>query len=64
MDLSRIHKMLCNYIICEQKAIKDEEEQLKLVEMIGNTLLNEESFFIGFLPLQTYINKKKQIGTG
>jgi hypothetical protein len=26
MDLSRVHKMICNYIICEQKKVKDEDQ--------------------------------------
>lgn len=31
---------------------------------MGNTLLPEEHYFIGFLPLQTYIDHKKQIQNG
>lgn len=31
---------------------------------MGSTLLPEESHFIGFLPLQSYIDKKKQIKNG
>lgn len=58
-DLSRIHKLLSNYVYLEMKQIKDEEDQLKLTQMIGSTLLNEESYFIGFLPLQSYIDNKK-----
>lgn len=32
--------------------------------MLGSTLLSEESFFVGFLPLQSYIDNRKQIGNG
>jgi hypothetical protein len=35
----------------ELKNIKDEDEQTKLLELVGNTLLPEENYFIGFLPL-------------
>eukprot|EP00347_Sterkiella_histriomuscorum_P013648 403363909 len=63
-DLSRIHKLLSNYVYQEMKLIRDEDDQLKLTQMIGNTLLNEETFFIGFLPLQSYVDNKKQIGQG
>lgn len=31
---------------------------------MGNTLLSEEVNFVGFLPLQTYIDKQKTISNG
>lgn len=31
---------------------------------MGNSLLPEEHYFIGFLPLQTYIDNKKTIKSG
>ena len=31
---------------------------------MGTTLLPEEHFFVGFLPLQSYIDHKKQIKNG
>jgi hypothetical protein len=37
---------------------------MKIAELMGNTILTEESFFVGFLPLQSYIDHKKQIGNG
>lgn len=46
------------------KTIKDEEEQVKLAELMGNSLLSEEVHFVGFLPLRTYIEDKKSISTG
>ncbi|CDW86913.1 UNKNOWN [Stylonychia lemnae] len=63
-DLSRIHKLLSNYVHLELKSIKDEEEQLQITQFIGSTLLKEEFFFIGFLPLQSYLDHKKQVGCG
>ena len=40
------------------KIRKDEEQQLKIIELIGSTLLPEESNFIGFMPLKSYLDKK------
>lgn len=31
---------------------------------MGSTLLPEEYFFIGFLPLQSFVDKAKSIGNG
>lgn len=31
---------------------------------MGNSLIPEESYFIGFLPLQSYIEQKKEIKHG
>lgn len=31
---------------------------------MGSTILPEETFYIGFLPLQSYIDTKKQIKHG
>ena len=42
----------------------EEEEQIKLVELMGSTLLPEEFFFIGFLPLQSYVDTRKQVKGG
>lgn len=63
-ELSRLHKMISNASQQELNKIKDEEEQTKLLELIGNTLLPEEQYFVGFLPLQTYIDRKKTIKNG
>lgn len=35
-----------------------------MIELIGSTLLPEEFYFLGFLPLESYINNKKTIKTG
>lgn len=63
-DLSRIHKMLSMFCMKELKSYKDEEEQTKILSMMGNTLLPEELYFVGFVPLQSYIDKKKTIQQG
>ena len=31
---------------------------------MGNTLLPEENHFIGFMPLKSYLEIKKNVGTG
>ena len=31
---------------------------MKIIEIIGSTLLPEESNFIGFMPLNSYLEKK------
>ena len=56
--------MISNYCNLELKKIKDEEEQLKIIQLMGNSLLSEEHYFVGFLPLQTYIDSKKSIKSG
>lgn len=68
-NLARTHKILSNYCNQEFKAkgsklTIDEEEQLKIVELMGTSLLPEEFFFIGFLPLQSYIDTKKEVKNG
>jgi hypothetical protein len=57
-DLARVHKLLSNYCNAEFTSKKsgsqlqqEEEEQLKVVSLIGTSLLPEEFFFVGFLPL-------------
>ena len=37
---------------------------MKILELMGNSLLTEEYFFIGFLPLQSYIDETKTIKNG
>lgn len=63
-DLAKIHKLLSNYTLLETNKIKNEEEQLQIVELMGTSLISEEVYYIGFLPLQSYIDKKKQINHG
>jgi hypothetical protein len=43
--------MISMYCTKELKSYKDEEEQAKLVSLMGSTLLPEELYFVGFLPL-------------
>jgi hypothetical protein len=42
-----------------QKLKDDEEQQLKILELMGNTLIPDENLFIGFMPLKSYIQNKK-----
>ena len=63
-DLSRVHKLLSNQCNQEIKSIKDEDEQTNIIKMMGSTLLPEEFFFVGFLPLQSFIDTKKDIKNG
>ena len=37
---------------------------MELLELMGNTLLFEENHMIGFLPLQSYLDNKKEVGVG
>jgi hypothetical protein len=43
---------------------KHELLQLSLVELMGTSLLFEENYLVGFLPLKSYFDQKKQIGSG
>jgi hypothetical protein len=64
-DIARVHKLLSYHCGQEFKAGKiSEEEQVKLFELMGTTLISEEYFFIGFLPLQSFIDKSKSINNG
>ena len=63
--------MLSNFINQEFKVksnkgltAAEEEEQFKIVQLMGSSLLPEEFFFVGFLPLQSYIDNRKEIKTG
>ena len=40
------------------------ERQIHLLELLGTTLLFEENHLVGFLPLRTYLETKKQLGAG
>ena len=35
-----------------------------MLELLGTTLLFEENHMVGFLPLRTYLETKKQLGSG
>ena len=37
---------------------------MELLSLMGNTLLFEENHLIGFLPLQSYLDNKKEVGAG
>jgi hypothetical protein len=64
-DIARVHQLIATHLVQQSKAGKlPEEEQIKLLELMGSTLLPEEYFFIGFLPLQSFIDKAKSIGNG
>lgn len=43
---------------------KRAERELYLLELLGNTLLFEENHLVGFLPLRSYLESKKQLGAG
>jgi hypothetical protein len=45
-------------------AEKHELMQLELVELMGSSLIFEENYLIGFLPLKSYFDQKKQINSG
>jgi len=73
VELSRVHALISKYCIEQgigvqpknhKKAEKQEELHLILVELMGNSLLFEENFLIGFLPLRSYFDQNKQIGPG
>jgi len=40
------------------------DRELYLLELMGNTLLFEENHLVGFLPLRSYLERKKQLGSG
>lgn len=37
---------------------------MELLALMGTTLLYEENCFVGFLPLRSYLERQKQVGTG
>lgn len=37
---------------------------MKILELMGTTLLPDENLFIGFMPLKSYILNKKEVKTG
>lgn len=47
-----------------QKLKNDEDQQLKILDLMANTLLPDENLFIGFMPLKSYITSKKEVKTG
>lgn len=47
-----------------QKLKDDEDQQLKILDLMANTLLPDENLFIGFMPLKSYIQSKKDVKTG
>lgn len=64
-DMARVHQLIANHLAQQTKTGKlPEEEQIKLLELMGSTLLPEEYFFIGFLPLQSFVDKAKSISNG
>lgn len=40
------------------------DRELRLLELMGTTLLFEENHLVGFLPLRSYLDNKKQLGAG
>ena len=42
---------------------KQAERELYLLDLLGNTLLFEENHLIGFLPLRSYMENRKQLGS-
>lgn len=63
-ELCRLHMLLTDYTNMKLKSYDDEESQLKLLQLTGSTLLPEESILVGFLPLMSHFNTKKDIKTG
>ena len=43
---------------------KQAEREMYLLELLGSTLLFEENHLVGFLPLRSYLEHKKQLGAG
>jgi hypothetical protein len=35
-----------------------------LLELVGQSLMYEERFFVGFLPLRSYFDAMKHVGSG
>ena len=66
-ELARLHKLVSSFIEEQFKSLRlkdDEEYQYRLVKLVGNTLLPEESMLIGFLPLMSYFTSKKDVKAG
>ena len=43
---------------------KQAEREIYLLSLLGSTLLFEENHLVGFLPLRSYLEHKKQLGAG
>ena len=66
-ELSRLHMIIQENIEEQYLTLKlkdDEENQFKIVQLIGTTLLPEENMLVGFMPLKSYLENKKDIKTG
>jgi len=66
-ELSRLHQVVSQFIEEQymlQKLKDDEDQQLKILDLMANTLLPDENLFIGFMPLKSYITSKKEVKTG
>jgi len=65
-ELARIHSLVCSFTLENQTVVKtqglsnaDRKEQLAdkqmlLLDLLGSTLIYEENFLLGFLPLRSY----------
>ena len=66
-EMTRLHQLLEKYIEEQSKVLKldqDEEKQMKILQLIGATLLPEENMFLGFLPMKSYLAQTKTLNTG
>ena len=76
MELARLHSLVSDYCtqysgkqrselkLKNQNALQEAqaEQELELIDLMGNTLLYEENHMIGFLPLRSYLQNRKQVG--
>lgn len=66
-ELSRLHQLVSHFINEQyllQKLRDDEDQQMKILKLMGTTLIPEENQFNGFMPLKSYLINKKEIKTG
>jgi len=79
-ELARVHELVSNHCKRSQDALegkgllvgearlslqdKQADRQLYLLDLLGNTLLFEENHLVGFLPLRSYLETRKQLGSG
>ena len=61
-EFSRLHQVVSQFVEEQYMLLKlknDEEQQMKILDLMANTLLPDENLFIGFMPLKSYIVSKK-----
>ena len=80
MELARLHDLVANHCKRAQAPLegkgllvgearldlqdKQAERELYLLDLLGNTPLFEENHLVGFLPLRSYLESRKQLGAG